>query len=205
MQITFQTFSHPIWGNGRVGSSRQCSSVRTSSLATTRVGTYEWSVLVLLPRGCGSRRILSTLRELSEDCIHDFRRQNDLAVRNRHWSVLPDRTVKALNQIFHPFLCMKLPAQKGFDVHPTVAKILSADLRRALELLQEAFAAQARQPDQSLLILIHGEAVFRTVHAKLMKRGLHLRGEGEVGRSLLLFADDNPQLVNNFCFPHAAQ
>ena len=43
--------------------------------------------------------------------------------------------------------------------------------------------------DERLLVLVENEAVLRAIESKLVKGGAHLRGEREIGRGALLFAE----------------
>ena len=66
-----------------------------------------------------------------------------------------------------------------------------------------ALEFRAAKLEQGFVILVKNQAVLRPVDAKLMDRRAHLGGEGEIGSSSLLLADDNAKLVYNLGFSDA--
>src|SRR6266704_3186959 len=104
--------------------------------------------------------------------------------------------------MLHSGLHVEVPCQKRSHIPGHISEMLPCDQYRADEVLEVAFEPGSVKLDKRLLILIKNKTICRTVDAKLMQRGAHLRREGEIGGSALLFTDDDSQFIDDFPFAH---
>src|SRR6266851_8181112 len=72
------------------------------------------------------------------------------------------------------------------------------------KLLQIALIRHPLDPDHRLLIVIHDQAILRSIQPKLMQSGPHLRRKGEVScRCVGVY--DHSQFINKLCLSNAFQ
>src|SRR4029077_8738833 len=129
----------------------------------------------------------------------------NLTVRDGYLRAVQDRTVESLNQILHARRHMEVPAQERPDVPHQVPDMLLRKYHRWNEGLEVAWKLLSAQLDQSLLIRIEHQTVFRAIDTKLMDRGTHLRREREIGCGALLFTHDDSKFVDDLALAKALE
>src|SRR6266436_9658381 len=113
--------------------------------------------------------------------------------------------MERFDQELHTRFHMEIPSQKLLKIRRHIAQILIREDSAGSKFLDVAGEPGAAKLDQSLMILIHDQAVFRSVDPELMKGGAHLRRKSKISGDLLLLGDDDPQLINNLGFSEVAE
>ena len=95
---------------------------------------------------------------------------------------------------------MKVHPKERTHVRQNISEILFRKYRRGNEFLGVACEAFPAKFYECLLILIKDKGGFRAIDSKLMERRTHLRREGEIGCTAMLFRNDDSELVDDFGF-----
>src|SRR5258708_17555328 len=142
----------------------------------------------------------TSLLQLSKNGVHDSGRQQNLPVRNWARRLVGDRQVKFFEQVFNAGLHVKITREKSADILAYIGHILPGKNHGWDKFLGVTLETRPAKLDQSLVVLVKNEAVFRPINPKLMDGGAHLRGEGEVSRCLFLVRYDDPEFIDNLSF-----
>src|SRR5207247_1557317 len=86
------------------------------------------------------RSLTSVLVSLGKDLIHDTSGEDDFAIRDRRWAARSDAVVKALNELLHAEILIKLLPNKVGDVDACVPKMLAGSAKGREKIGQIAFA-----------------------------------------------------------------
>src|SRR5205814_9981567 len=124
---------------------------------------------------------------------------------DRYGRPVTDRLVERLDQVFHAGLHVKGATEERSGIRDQIPDLLPRNRDRWDEFLAVTLASGAGHFDQRLVILIEDQTVFRTVDAKLMQRGMHLRRKREIGGRALIVGDDDAKLVDDFAFTQALE